>query len=187
MYMHPDSVRFTGLRLHHFIHDLLRLLEPGIGFSFELTKKQGAALVTKHRTYREDIVREATFEEYTKRHYRSWVAFARTRGVREDVRPILVTGVDMTKDFAMMAYSNGSKGLSSTFTISALPAATAGMSLWGKWESKGSVRTNLGPQPRRRSSIFPTFGRKECNQCVFIRYYTVRNRLWVFPRVVKAA
>jgi hypothetical protein len=54
-----------------------RPLEPGASFSFELTGNRGAALVTKYSTYREDSLLESVFERYTKRHYASWVAFAR--------------------------------------------------------------------------------------------------------------
>lgn len=53
------------------------MLKPGFNISFQLTEKQGAALVTKYPTYREDIQREQVFEEYTKCHYDSWVAFVR--------------------------------------------------------------------------------------------------------------
>ena len=82
-----------------------RMLGPGINISFELTEEQGAALVTKYRTYVDDTRLESTFKAYTKRHYDSWVTFVRGTGEGDTVRPVLVTGVDMTKDFAMMAYS----------------------------------------------------------------------------------
>jgi len=57
-----------------------RMLEPGSGISFQLTGGQGAALLTKHPTYREDARLERNFEEYTKENYDYWVAFARERG-----------------------------------------------------------------------------------------------------------
>jgi hypothetical protein len=41
-------------------------VEPGAGITFELTRNQGAALITKHPTYQEDIERELIFEDYTK-------------------------------------------------------------------------------------------------------------------------
>ena len=101
-----DSVRHRLLYLHCLSHCHYRPLESGARFAFELTERQGAALVTKYHTYREDIERESAFEEYTKRHYDSWVTFARNEQHGNDIKPVLVTGVDMTRDFAMLAYSN---------------------------------------------------------------------------------
>jgi len=164
------------------------MLEPGSSILFELTGGQGAALLTKHPTYREDIKLGRTFEEYTKAHYDSWVAFARERGHPNDIRPVLVTGVDMTRDFAMISYSNNGDDPKAEFTSSA-PEVT---SPWGTWRSQGVVHTNCGPQPCRRPSPTQTIDvsssddSHEYRQCVFVRYYTVRKRLGI-PRVIKAA
>ena len=150
--------------------------------------------MTKYPTYRTDIQLERTFEEYTKEHYASWVAFARERGHGNDVKPVLVTGVDMTRDFAMMSYSDSEGDLTATFTISAPGVASA----WGSWRKTGAVHTNCGPQPCHPPSPTQTEGltsssssrteavSDEYNQCVFVRYYTVRRRLGI-PRVIRAA
>jgi len=173
-------------------------LEPGASFSFELTERQGAALITNDRTYREDIENEATFEEYTKRHYNSWVTFARKQH-GNDIRPVLVSGVDMTRDFAMIAYSDNSTHLVSKFTASAPLLASASASAWGTWHIQGLVHTNCGPQlcippplpgapelhPSDPMQVDTTSN--EFNQCVFIRYYTMRMRALIFPKVIKAA
>ena len=74
---------------------------------------------------------EAAFEEYTKLHYESWVAFARQKKYGNDVRPILVSGFDMTKDFAMAAYSNVSTSLKSDLTIGVPMFGSASGALWG--------------------------------------------------------
>ena len=161
-----------------------RMLEPGSGISFQLTGDQGAALLAKHPIYREDVQLEGTFEEYTKGHYDSWVAFARERGHPNDIKPILVTGVDMTRDFAMMAYSNDGDDLMAEFTMSAPGVASP----WGTWRKPGVVYTNCGPQlsrPPSSVSHAETVS-DEYNQCVFVRYYTVRKRLGI-PRVIRAA
>ena len=171
-------------------------MEPGTQLSFELTEKQGAALVTKCQTYREDIELESAFEEYTKRHYDSWVAFARDARHGNDVKPILVTGVDMTRDFAMMAYANNGTRLSSEFTI--LVTSTSA-SVWGAWRTQGLIHTNCGPQVCNLLPVSDTAssGSAETaqvdttptghNQCVFIRYFTIRKRALMFPKVVRAA
>ena len=172
-----------------------RSFEPNSSTSFRLTGGQGAALLTKHPTYREDVKLGRKFEEYTKEHYDSWVGFAREHGHPKDIKPVLVTGVDMTRDFAMMSYSNDDDDdLEARFTTSA-PGAP---SPWGAWDTPGVVHTNCGPQPLRPppttqtadpapsgSSHIETVS-DEYHQCVFVRYYTVRKRLGI-PRVIKAA
>lgn len=173
-------------------------MKPGASFSFDLIQKQGAALVTKHSTYPEDIEAEDAFEEYTKHHYSSWVTFAREKRLGNDIKPIIVTGVDMTRDFAMMAYSNKGARISSKFTITAPLAGSGSAPVWGKWDTQGLVHTNCGPHYRTLSphsdvleiQRFDTNTReipKQYNQCVFVRYYTMRWRALVFPKVIKAA
>ena len=166
--------------------------------SFELTEKRGAALVTKHSTYREDAELELPFKKYTKRHYSSWVTFARNVGHGDDIRPILITGVDMTRDFAMMAYVSSGVSLTSEFTISAPVVASISASAWGTWRTEGLVHTNCGPQLCRPPSstqitdLTPPGSSDirtvpdEYNQCVFVRYYTIRKR-FLFPAVMRAA
>jgi len=160
------------------------LLEPGSSISFQLAGNQGAVLLTKHPTYREDVQRERTFEEYTKEHYDSWVAFARERGHPNDVKPVLVTGVDMTRDFAMLSYSNDDGDLRAQFTASD-PGV---VSPWGTWDVPGMVDTNCGPQLCRPPSDCSHVGTvsNEYDQCIFVRYYTMRRRLGI-PRVIRAA
>jgi len=160
------------------------MLEPGSSISFQLAGDQGAALLTKHPIYGEDVQLEGTFEEYTKEHYDSWVAFARERGHHNGIKPVIVTGVDMTRDFAMIAYSKGDDDLTAEFTISA-PGIT---SPWGTWLTPGVVHSNCGPLPRRppfdNSRVEPDSD--EYTQCVFVRYYTIRKRLGI-PKVIRAA
>ena len=159
------------------------LLEPDSSISFRLTGDQGATLLTKHPIFREDIQLERTFKEYAKEHYDSWVTFARDRGHPDDIKPVLVTGVDMTRDFAMMTYSKDDDDLTVEFTISAPGIASP----WGAWRTPGVVYTNCGPQPRRSPTDDSRMGADsdEYNQCVFVRYYTMRKRLWI-PKVIKA-
>jgi len=152
-------------------------------------------LVTKHETYREDIERRLVFEKYIKRHYNSWVDFAREQGHDSNPKPVLVTGVDLTRDFAMVAYSNNSVRMECEFSAAAPAVASASLSLWGRWRTEGLVHTNCGPpllaiettsspdsgDHATPVSIIPN----EYNQCVFIRYYTMRRRVPIL-KIIKA-
>lgn len=187
-------VRFAVFVLSAVPNVCFRMLGPGSSISFRLAENQGAILVTKYLTYREDIQRAGKFEKYTKDHYDSWVAFARDTEHGNDIKPVLVTGVDMTRDFAMLSYSNDGDNMTSEFITSAPGVSSS----WGTWRSTGSVYTNCGPHLLRPSSATqamdlapPDAGHAETtpdeyNQCVFVRYYTVRKRLGI-PKVIKAA
>jgi len=166
-------------------------VEPGARVAFELTSKQGAALITKYPTYREHAERRRRFVNYIKKHYESWVEFALEQDHPEDIKPILVTGVHLTREFATVAYSDNKTRMECEFSA-ALPAvASTSVSVWGSWQTPGLVHTNCGPHPtrrNRRSSGSPTPETEipeECTQCVFIRYYTIRKR-FLFPTVIEA-
>ena len=192
---HPLLSR-TFVLLHPFLaapQAWSRMLEA-YHCSLRLAGGQGAALVTKYQTRREDIQRAGTFENYVKRHYKSWVAFARETGHGNDINPVLVTGVDMTRDFAMMSYSNDDEDLRCEFTTSALEGTST--SIWGTWHTTGPVHTNCGPQlcsspsPKIADAVVSDASSAgiisdEYDQCVFIRYYTMRKRLGI-PKVIKA-
>ena len=166
-----------------------RPTESASGTSFRLAAEQGAALLTKHSTYREDLQRAGTFEKYAKEHYDSWVTFAKETG-HGDVNPILVTGVDRTRDFAMLCYSNDDDNDPSCEFTTSVPGATG----WGSWNKTGMIYTNHGPQPSSPQGVHvaPSGDGNagtvldEYNQCIFIRYYTVRKRPWI-TGIVKAA
>ena len=178
---------------NHRLIERASTVEPGAGFAFELTSKRGAALVTKHHTYREDIEREANFEAYIKKHYQSWVDFSLEKGHGRNIKPILVTGVDLTRDFATVAYSDNQTRLRCEFSLAAPALASASVSLWGSWSAGGPVHTNCGPNlittledrgPSESSTLQGAIPH-EYDQCVFIRYYTIRRRFFI-PTVIKA-
>ena len=167
-----------------------RSLGADANFSFELTGRRGAALTTRGRTYKEDAQLDLRFKKYTKRNYKSWVEFARDKEYGENLRPVLVSGFDMTKDFAMMAYSNNSSCAQAGATISTPMFASAPAPAWGEWRTECTPYFKHGPQDPRPPDLPPLLSRTgnpptEFNQCVFIRYYTMRLELGIFPRVIR--
>ena len=177
-----------------------RLPEHDTSFSFELTGDRGAALVTRHQTCPEDTGLETAFDTYTKRHYKSWVEFARRKGHGNDIHPVLVSGFDMTRDFSTVVYSNKDDTLASNDTKATPMFACISPPFLGTWRSRFPVHTNAGPQqrsphPRGRDVCTPPSqlggagsATNESDQCVFIRYYTMRWRklLPMFPKVIRA-
>jgi len=175
-----------------------RMADPDYNILFEHRGKQGAILFTRYRTNKEDAQRESTFKAYTKRHYASWVTFAEDTGHGDNIKPVIVTGVDVTKDFSMMVYSNN--GDSFTSRLSIPPAGSPSGLTWTTSYTDGVVHTNCGPQPRnplpptQSTDPIPSGNAAEIetvldeyNQCLFIRGYTMRKRARVFPGVTRAA
>ena len=171
-------------------------VEPGARIAFEFTGKQGGALITKYPTYREDAQRQLTFEDYTKKHYDSWVRLSRDQGHGRDIRPVLVTGVDLTREFATVAYTNNHARVECRFSAEVPAVASASASVWGSWHVGGLVRTNCGPRSVRPprgdrgssegSTLESAIPPDEYNQCVFIRYYTIYKIFDVILKVIKA-
>jgi hypothetical protein len=172
-------------------------VEPNTKLSFELTTKTGAVLITNHWTYCEDIERTGDAGEYTKRHYTSWVKFARDNGHGNE-RPILVTGVALTKQFASMACSDRKSRVGCDFTVGVPAAGSGSLTAWGSWNTQDPlVHTNGGPliPPAQgnqslgvtpRLQILPAQGNQDPslapglrippdhNQCIFLSYFTMK-------------
>lgn len=144
--------------------------------------------MTRYPTYCQDSLLESAFEAYTERHYESWVAFAHHKQYGRDIQPILVSGVDMTRDFAMVAYSNANTSPGFNSIVAVPMFASAPTTFRGTWRTRCSPHTNHGPQqrdpPLREGAIYLSPLQWEdqgnvtsgFNQCVFIRYYTMRIR-----------
>ena len=190
LYVQLHASSFTTFKRIQF-----RPLEPGASFSYELTENHGAALVTKYETYRMDALVESEFRSYTKRYYESWVTFARDKRFGDDIQPVLVSGFDMTKDFAMIAYSDDRDSSRANFANFVPTPAFTSAPLWGTWRTTYSPYTNCGPYGRGQAVGFPSQQSVEAgtipngfDQCVFVRYFTMRPKkhFWSIPTVIRA-
>lgn len=170
-------------------------LSSSAEFEFESSQSEGAILVTKHSTYRSDAQLDGRFKKYIIRNFRSWEAFAIASGhdvAVEDL--ILVTGVDMTADFSMLAFRECDDQLSVSFKGYAHGVASLGMSAWGSWVCEYPVFENWGPQKTQPETSSSSSSRAqegssespEYKQCVFLRGYRVYRRARIFPSALKA-
>lgn len=140
------------------------------------------------------------FDSYTDRHYDSWVEFARRKRYGKDVKPVLVYGIHMTRDFAMAAYAYEDISVQAGLAADVPSLTSINTSLWCTWHTRYPPHTNHGPQDRALPSpeqamdvsfLQQTQGEISpgpFNQCVFVRYYTKRPRgpLGLFPKVIRA-
>ncbi|KAF9789164.1 hypothetical protein BJ322DRAFT_524714 [Thelephora terrestris] len=165
-------------------------LQLDADFSYEFTGHSGAALTTTHSTYNEDSQMDTEFRDYTKRYYKSWVKFAKDKKYGTNLRPVLISGFDMAKDFSMMAYATSHTSVQAGATVST-PMFGSGSWVWrtvckphskhGPQEIPPGLQSSPSGSAQSPSNTTST----EFNQCVFIRYYTLREGL--FPKVIRAS
>jgi hypothetical protein len=176
-------------------------IAPGGQLEYEAFSGRGALLVTNHNTYVQNAQRLKTFKQYMLANYRDWLAFAHREG--HDVSLfdlIFVTGVDLTRDFAMAAFSAGAQNLNLRFQAGVPQVASASAFAWGAWQTSSSVHHNCGPQntiPPSSPNTVRTLGhvlptnlestdpRLVYDQCVFLRGFRVKERFFV-PKILKA-
>ncbi|KAF9789405.1 hypothetical protein BJ322DRAFT_532918 [Thelephora terrestris] len=189
-YFASSTSRQGGLTLKYDTTEVIAepLGSGSANISFQLTGYRGATLVTGHDTFREDALGYGDFDTYTKRHYKSWVEFARNKGYGNNVRPVLVYGFDKTLKYDMMAYSRNHTSVEAGVTISVPMIGSASASIWGEFRSECTPHFKHGPGPLGPPDVRPppTARRPptKYNQCVFIRYFTMR---WPpLPMVMRA-
>jgi hypothetical protein len=103
--------------------------------------------MTKYQTYREDLQRDRFLERSFTKHYRSWLAFAHEQGHNVQLSDlVLVTGVDLTKDFSMLAFEHAGGDFNVEFNVGVSQVASASASAWGSWRTITSVHKNWSPQ-----------------------------------------
>ncbi|KAF8589934.1 hypothetical protein K439DRAFT_1303893, partial [Ramaria rubella] len=163
---------------------------------FESSASTGAILLTNHKTYREDVVRIARMEKYMLEHAESWLEFASEddRGIGlEDL--MLITGYDVTSEYAMAAFSNTERVVGIEFQAGVTAVASASIAVWGSWQANTSVHHNCGPQIRippstKAGDLTSTISEPSSpggeantnaapagyNQCLFLRRIQIRKR-----------
>ena len=152
----------------------------------------GAILITRFKTFRDDAERHRLFKNYIREHHKSWETFAHKN--HHDVKAedlILVTGRDMTEDFAMLAFSQNEAGFQVQFGAEATNVASGSVFLWCSRHPKMSTFQNHGPQatdPAAHDSatVFERNDMPRYKQCVFLRGYRIRRRMAFFPWPIKA-
>ena len=121
------------------------------------------------------------------KYYRQWYNFALTECQR-DIKLcdlILVTGCDLTRQWATATYFRSNREISAAVGAQAAPVAEATFSLSAGWRTTQAMNTRRGPpqalrqQPRQNNDeTEDDNGTPVSNQCVFLRGFYVRERLW---------
>lgn len=157
--------------------------EPHALGQLHSTSRQGAALVTKYKTIREDTPHPLLFREYLLTH--SEALLERARSSHPDIsleRLIFVTGRDMTGDHATFAFNANTDTLNIRFVPKSPLDSGSNTEAWGSWlvdpavavgsPTSGGFSSHVsGSANEARTSKSP-----ERSYCVFVRGYRMRAR-----------
>ena len=99
--------------------------------SLSFTNEKGAALILPSEACREDTMNRKFFKDHMLKPYREWYTFALTECHRdiELCDLILVTGCDLTRQWAMATYFSRNREISAALAAQAAPLAVANFSL----------------------------------------------------------
>jgi hypothetical protein len=160
--------------------------------SLTFTNKKGAALILPYEAQREDAVNDAPFKKHLRDNYRKWKKFAEECQFEERARLILVTGCDLTRQWATVTYSYKNREIVAQGGVVVAPAAKVNFSLSTGWSRNRAMETRQGPpnQPNSRFRLPWTRSRPPVNnQCVFLRGYHIQERKFLGflgPKILKA-
>ena len=128
------------------------------------------------------------------KYYRQWYTFALTECYR-DIKLcdlILVTGCDMTRQWATATYLRHNRDMSATLGAQVAPVVEAKFSLSAGWRTTQAVKTRQGPPEALHQQTRPDYEGTQNdsetlvnNQCIFLRGFFVKDRLWR-PMAMKA-
>jgi len=155
--------------------------------SLSFTNEKGAALILPYEARREDTLYDELFKKHMLKQYLKWYTFALTECHRNiklsDL--LLVTGCDMTRQWATATYFRHNREMSATVGAQVAPIAEANFSLSTGWRATQAVNTRQGPpqalHQQTHSDYEGTRNDSETlvdNQCVFLRGFYVKDRLW---------
>ena len=172
-------------------------ISAGASVSLECHSQRGAALVTKGHAVRHDAIAKGPFSKHMLAHCKSWLSYANDELQRDIALRdlILVTGCDLTKEWATAVFNETGRAASIAFEVDA-QVASANLGFWGRWSGTTSVphRTwpSIPPSPLStigKPSVDPYFSTDTADwtQCVFIRGYRVERRFRIGPKGMKAA
>lgn len=175
-------------------------LPVGASVELECMSRQGAALVIKHHANREDTSCKLALREYMLKNYKSWFAFIRNR-LKAYVQLsdlILVTGCDMTADWATAVFVSNATKASIAFNVGD-SMGSAQAAAWGSWNTSRAINVpnRCGPQSSAGLTSSASSGdlvprrdineNADFNQCIFIRGFRVKERLFFSRKLVAAA
>lgn len=171
----------------------------GGGLSFKVNVERGAYLLLKDKAVLKELLTTGSLIRYIRANHSEWINFI-TNGLdlvhpREDI--IFVSGTIKTTEWAVGAFSNYEHEGSFDITFNAGPWASASSGFKVSTSTSVNVQHREGPSPaitHRPNAPQITQGYETegldampYNQTVFLHYYKLKNRTFLWPKVMKAA
>lgn len=184
------------------------LLDVGANLTFAVGKSTGAALLTKHKIWHDDLLNIADGSRYLKKYIDAILHFATTDQSYdnhggpwelelEDV--VLVSGASTTTDWAVLTFKHWEANGAIGFQLGVATVGAANTGIWGSFTSTSTVHQEAGPDPTitcpNCASTVAQPGvwaeaQASATQCVFIRGWRIRRRPLALhllgPKVIKA-
>lgn len=154
-------------------------------YAFNCQGTKGAIAVLGGCGRQERILRNRTFYDYIRRYHSSWCAFAESKGhMLQPSAIVLVSGYVKTSEWALATINNYQRSHSLSFSASVGAYASAKFRYSADRDVQMSMEQRCGP---RRINFQSTEGHLPMNQCLFLRYYKIKNRLIGPPKVIVQA
>jgi len=152
--------------------------------------EKGAALILPYEAQREDILHKWAFEKHMLANYRKWNQFAEAEcQLRKGTCLILVTGCDLTRQWATATYCNNNREINTTLGAQVVSLAEAHFSLSAGWRRNQAMNTRQGPpqdsyqQPHEYQEEMRNLSKT--TKYVFLHGFYIKNQLWGL-KVLKA-
>lgn len=122
-----------------------------MNLSFKVERAKGAALITLHPIEKDDLMNNNHTKQYLQNYGKAIVAYANSMEAKYgpwDIRLadiLIVDGVDLTSEWAVLAFKSSSRQGSFGFSLGAPVIASVSASVWGGLKSLPLVHERTGP------------------------------------------
>ncbi|KIP08045.1 hypothetical protein PHLGIDRAFT_127288 [Phlebiopsis gigantea 11061_1 CR5-6] len=161
----------------------------GAAYTFNCSGSQGAMAVLGDFGSQSKAVSNWAFRQYMRKHHAAWHAFATRRGFAVRAGGIvLVYGWLKTSEWAIAAFQNQGRAHDISFQVGLESFAAAQFAVSLGEDVQVSMEQRCGPlrqgMPRTIASSRVSVPR---DQCLFLRYYKLKKRLFRRPKVIITA
>lgn len=171
----------------------------GGGFSFKVNDERGAFLLLKEKAVLKELHETGNLIRYIRTNHSEWLEFITNELdyvlQREDI--IFISGTVKTTEWAVGAFFNHEHEGSFDVTFNAGPWASSSAGFKISSNTSVNVQHREGPSlaiargpnapPITQGHETEGFDAVPYNQTVFLHYYKVKNRTFLWPKVLKAA
>lgn len=127
------------------------------------------------------------FISYMKEHHSSWIQYVRdtTSAAVTPDSIVLVRGWVKASEWAIATFKSKYRLASACINAGFIPTESVGFHLSISQKTRMLCAYHTGPLGS--AAILDDHDSRPINQCIFLRYYKMKFRLGVFPKIMRAA